>query len=89
MFFGLDNAGKTTLMRMLADGRLKSYPPTFHSTKDEIKIGGIHITAIDVGGHKEARKHWESYFPALDAVVFMVDSNDPERFLEVLKYNIQ
>ncbi len=32
-YLGLDNAGKTTLMRILVDGTLKQYPPTLYPSK--------------------------------------------------------
>ena len=32
-----------------------------------------------------ARKLWKSYFPSVDAVVYLIDANDKERFPEAKK----
>lgn len=56
--------------------------PCFHSAKEEMSIGGISFTTFDLGGHKTARKVWKDYFPAVDAIVFIVDAFDRDRYQE-------
>ncbi|KAK3444407.1 hypothetical protein EUGRSUZ_A00346 [Eucalyptus grandis] len=82
LFLGLDNTGKTTLLCMLKHERLVLQQPTQFPTSEEFNIGKIKFRAFDLGGREIARRGWPNYYAKVDAVAYVVDASDRERFEE-------
>lgn len=82
LFLGLDNAGKTTLMGMLREDRMKAALPTLHASNQELYIGKRKFSAYDMGGHEAVRRLWKEYMAGVDAILFIVDAADRTRMAE-------
>lgn len=54
--------------------------------QDEMVVENIRFKTFDLGGHETARRLWRDYFASgVDAVVFLVDAADRNRFPEAKK----
>ena len=85
LFLGLDNAGKTTLLRRMKDNIVGVYEPTFHPNYDTLIVGNVQFHTFDLGGHKSSRQLWRNYWADIDGIVFLVDAVDSRRFDEAKK----
>eukprot|EP00916_Digyalum_oweni_P006056 GHVL01010442.1.p1 GENE.GHVL01010442.1~~GHVL01010442.1.p1 ORF type:complete len:184 (+),score=30.31 GHVL01010442.1:86-637(+) len=78
LILGLNNAGKTTILYKLHLGQAVPTQPTIGSNVEEVSWRNIRFQAWDLGGGEKYRSYWKSYFANTNAVIFVVDSCDPE-----------
>ncbi len=83
--FGLDNAGKTTIINRLKQNLFTNPVPTTNINIIRLLFENLSITAYDAAGQKVYRKIWEPYLKNQDALVFIVDVTDEIRYEEAQK----
>eukprot|EP00002_Diphylleia_rotans_P015759 TRINITY_DN304_c0_g2_i8.p1 TRINITY_DN304_c0_g2~~TRINITY_DN304_c0_g2_i8.p1 ORF type:complete len:142 (+),score=18.16 TRINITY_DN304_c0_g2_i8:51-476(+) len=82
LLLGLDNAGKTTLLWMLKENRILVYPPTYIPYEVDLEMNDISFTFIDVAGDIRAQKSWLGLAEKADAIIYLVNSGESDRFDE-------
>ena len=76
---GLDAAGKTTVLYKLQLGEVITTCPTVGFNVETIQYKKLEMTIWDIGGQDILRKLWRHYYQGVDAVIYIVDSNDTDR----------
>ena len=82
LVLGLDNAGKTTILKAIADENIKSVKPTEGFNIKNFSLDGISLSVWDLGGQKVLREYWSNYFDHTDALIYVVDAADEARLNE-------
>ena len=82
LLLGLDAAGKTTILYKLKLGELVTTIPTIGFNVEEVIYGSLKMVVWDVGGQDKIRALWRHYYENTDALIFVVDVADQERFDE-------
>ena len=82
LVLGLDNSGKTSILKRLSDEEIDSIQPTQGFNVKSLKQNGVALNVWDIGGQKSIRPYWRNYFEATDAIVYVIDSTDEQRMEE-------
>eukprot|EP01027_Heterolobosea_sp_BB2_P000334 GEZU01000482.1.p1 GENE.GEZU01000482.1~~GEZU01000482.1.p1 ORF type:complete len:183 (+),score=46.47 GEZU01000482.1:152-700(+) len=85
LMLGLDAAGKTTILYNLKLGEVVTTIPTIGFNVEEIKYKSLTLRVWDVGGQDRIRILWRHYFKNSNALIYVVDSADPERIRESME----
>ncbi|CAI7656431.1 unnamed protein product [Penicillium viridicatum] len=92
LMLGLDNAGKTTIVKRIMDEDVTTVSPTLGFIIKTIDFMGYKLNICeptqvsggqpaltvlgDVGGQKTLRSYWKNYFEKTDTLVWVVDATD-------------
>eukprot|EP01088_Endostelium_zonatum_P007726 TRINITY_DN20104_c0_g1_i1.p1 TRINITY_DN20104_c0_g1~~TRINITY_DN20104_c0_g1_i1.p1 ORF type:complete len:181 (+),score=34.67 TRINITY_DN20104_c0_g1_i1:62-604(+) len=77
---GLDAAGKTTIMGRMRLGEVLQTTPTVGFSVETLEYKNLKFNVWDIGGQDSFRRLWHHYYEGCKAVIFVIDSNDSNRF---------
>ncbi|CAK9822337.1 ADP-ribosylation factor-like protein 2 [Anthophora retusa] len=79
LMLGLDNAGKTTILKRINGEPIDTISPTLGFNIKTLEHRGYKLNIWDVGGQKSLRSYWRNYFESTDGLVWVIDSADKRR----------
>ncbi|KAK0666191.1 putative ADP-ribosylation factor family protein [Cercophora samala] len=82
LMLGLDNAGKTTIVKKIMGEDINTVSPTLGFIIKTIDYEGYKLNIWDVGGQKTLRSYWRNYFEKTDALIWVVDATDRLRIAD-------
>ncbi|XP_067007808.1 ADP-ribosylation factor-like protein 3 isoform X2 [Anabrus simplex] len=82
LLLGLDNAGKTTLLKKLASEDITHITPTQGFNIKSVQSDGFKLNVWDIGGQRKIRPYWRNYFENTDVLIYVIDSADRKRLEE-------
>ncbi|KAL1627435.1 hypothetical protein SLS54_002360 [Diplodia seriata] len=71
LMLGLDNAGKTTIVKKIMNEDVNSVSPTLGFIIKTIEYEGYKLNIWDVGGQKTLRTYWKNYFEKTDTLIWV------------------
>ncbi|XP_067938584.1 ADP-ribosylation factor-like protein 2 [Watersipora subatra] len=82
LMLGLDNAGKTTILKRFNGEDIDTISPTLGFNIKTLDHNGYKLNVWDVGGQKSLRSYWRNYFESTDGLIWVVDSADKRRLVD-------
>ena len=80
IIIGLDCSGKTTILNKLHLNEIKQTVPTIGFNMEVVQYKNLQFQVWDLGGQNSIRQYWEMYYPNTNAILYVVDSHDRQRF---------
>ena len=69
LILGLDNAGKTTILKQISNEQITSVEPTKGFNVKTLVQENFKLNMWDLGGQKEIREYWTYYFEGVQGIV--------------------
>jgi len=82
LLLGLDNAGKTCILKKLTEEDISQIMPTQGFNIKSVKQGNMKLQVWDIGGQRTIRPYWQNYFADTDCLIYVIDSADQPRVEE-------
>ena len=85
LILGLDNAGKTTILKKINGEDIDKISPTLGFNIKTLQYDSYKLNVWDVGGQTTIRSYWRNYFEQTDGLIWVVDSSDKMRLNDCKK----
>lgn len=85
LILGLDNAGKTTILKKFNGEDIDKISPTLGFNIKTLQYQDFKLNVWDVGGQTTIRSYWRNYFEQTDGLIWVVDSSDKMRLEDCKK----
>ncbi|XP_031566177.1 ADP-ribosylation factor-like protein 2 [Actinia tenebrosa] len=82
LMLGLDNAGKTTILKKFNGEDINTIEPTLGFNIKTLEHRDFKLNVWDVGGQRSLRSYWRNYFETTDGLIWVVDSADKRRIAD-------
>ncbi len=69
LVLGLDNSGKTTILKRMSDEEISHVMPTQGFNIKSVMQNDFKLNVWDIGGQKSIRPYWRNYFDQTDGLV--------------------
>lgn len=79
---GLDNAGKTTIIKQLLGEDINKISPTMGFQINTLQYNNYNLNIWDIGGQTTIRHFWSNYFDRSNVIIWVVDALSLERIDE-------
>ncbi|RCK55566.1 ADP-ribosylation factor-like protein 2 [Candida viswanathii] len=79
---GLDNSGKTTIIKRMLGEDTNSISPTMGFQIKTLQYNNYTLNIWDIGGQTTLRAFWGNYFDKTDVVMWVIDGLSLERLQE-------
>lgn len=82
LVLGLDNSGKTTIIKNMLHEDVNSISPTMGFQIQSLPYKEYTLNMWDIGGQTSLRAFWSNYFDKTDVVLWVIDGLSLERIEE-------
>ena len=79
LILGLDNAGKTTILKKFNGEDINEISPTVGFSIKTLYFKHYKLSVWDIGGQVSIRTYWRNFFESTDGLIWVVDSSDKNR----------
>ncbi|AOW05873.1 ADP-ribosylation factor family-domain-containing protein [Yarrowia lipolytica] len=85
LMLGLDNSGKTTIVKKILNEDVNEVSPTLGFNIRTVTRGQYKLNIWDIGGQKTLRPFWRNYFEKTDFMIWVVDASATDRLHDCRK----